>query len=51
MLHDMKVCHHTVDLHGSMQVKGMTQQTPDVPGHQGMSYFGQAKIDVVTIAW
>ena len=28
-----------------------TQQTPDVPGCQEMSYSGQVKTDVLTVAW
>ena len=28
-----------------------SQQTPDIPGRRGMSYFGQVKTDVVTVAW
>ena len=28
-----------------------SQQTPDVPGRQGMSYFGQVKTDVLTMTW
>ena len=30
---------------------GQIQQTPDVPGRQGMSYLGQVKTGVVTMAW
>ena len=28
-----------------------SQQTPDIPGRQGMSYFGQVKTDILTMAW